>query len=224
MKKYIWMLLVWLLIVIILMLAGCNESNKKEPRYTEAECIRLFKPKDANEADAIAILRTRTLDAETASEIAKGEAKAKIEARKAMERVKLGCLLLLGGSVLALIIGPNKTIKAVGAAGLITAAVIFGVASASERYQKEIASIGLVMLIAGGGFALLFFVYTAVQKFIKDRAFREVVGGGQEWKRLEKDSRPATVTLFRKIQGAKKEGGVQSKSTQKLVDKVKEKL
>lgn len=197
-------------VVATLIFSGCDEQQRM---YTEAECYELM-PKDVNEAEAQVLVLKGRREAETDAEVRLNEAKAR-------ERIELGVFGLLVAGTLCIIFG-TKGIKALGIGIIIVGFVVLAVVFAKQYHAKTLATIGLVVICLGVLLGVAAFCYAAYDRFINKKAIKEVVLGNQEWKRVEKEARPATVTLFRKIQGAKETGGIQSPSTQKVVKRVRD--
>lgn len=78
----------------------------------------------------------------------------------------------------------------------------------------------LWLYLVAGGIILFGFIWYTINTFIRRRAFSEVVAGGERLKEFF----PVAKVAFKKSYAGKKDGGVQSKSTKKLVKKEREKL
>lgn len=193
--------------LVLLFAAGCAQQMTKEEWESQ------YKPKDANEARAMAIWYAGKTDSDAKLK----EAEAKIETITMMNKFKMFCVVGIVCSVIAIAVGLALNIKLVatlGMVGLLGCGAGYGLACAEIIYGKYIAMVGSIFSVAVMGTVI----------FIVCRTLIAVVKGG-EWFKNEAISMPEAVEVFKKAQTAAQNSTEKVASiTEKVVDKIRSKI
>lgn len=148
---------------ILLLSIGCAV------KYTQEEWLKQMPPpKTIAEGEAMAVLRTKVIQAE-----------AKVDSMAMLDKVKLACIAGVVASIFAICLSQ----KLFGGAGLIASIVGFVMAYAGAEMGRYIAYAGLVIGVIVGGYAA----------YIVIRALKEIIGRIE----IIKEKDPAVKTLLK---------------------------
>jgi hypothetical protein len=197
-----------MLLLFLLFAASCARQMTKEEWESQ------YKPKNANEAGAMAIWYA----AKTESDAKLREAEARIETITMMNKFKMFCVVGIVCSVIAIAVGLALNIKlaaTLGMVGLLGCGAGYGLAYAEIVYGKYIAIVGSIFSIV---------VLSAII-FVICRTLIQVVKGGEWFKNEAAIVAPEAVALFQKAQKTAQNGTEAVVSTtEKIVDKIRSKI
>ena len=210
------------LILVILCIAGCNEVATKKP-YTLDEHI----PKDSNEALAMVIYRNALFGGDYDKQVlennfvlAKQKAAATLAAEKSFALLSVICAIGMVASIFCIVLG----VKTWGFAGLIACGAGLGLAWAGIKYSGVLGIGGLVIAAVGAAYAC----YAIITELIQHKtALMEVVAGIEAAKAGDTvASQLGTISIVTTVKDIIKstQSFVQSPTTTKLVDTIREKL
>lgn len=180
-----------LLVLLVLTLVGCTSEQK----LTEEQWVERYKPETLEQAEAMAVLNT-----------AKVEAESKAKTLETMNKFKIACAIGFVGAIIAIGIGVWLRMKLFvggGCVGIMACLAGYGLACADIIYGKWVAVGGLVLGVVVGGITI----------FIVVRALMEIIKGNEIFKG---DLSDQTKDAFRIIHSSKS-GGVQHALTEKIV-------
>jgi len=179
-------------ILFLLFIVGCAS----EERLTKDEWLIRYKPTDANEASAMAILQTKLKEAD-----------GKVIIALMMNKFKIACVIGLMGSIIALGIGLWLRMKITVIAGGL------GVAACLVGYSLITADLLLGKYLAIGGLAFGLII-CGIVIFLVVRALIQTVKGNEVFKTNTSDG--VSLKLFKEAQKSK-----QKPITEGIIDRIR---
>lgn len=202
MKK--WQIL--LVVIAVFGLAVMLGCQPKAERITKEQWNERYKPETLEQGQAMAVLNSAKI---------KAESEAKTLA--IMNKFKIACAIGFVGSIVALGIGlwlRMKLVVGLGIVGAMACLAGYGLACADIVYGKYVAVGGLIFGVVIGGMTI----------FVLVRAFREVVAGGEEYKRRMAGFEDCRIANFENAHREAQKHNSTKKLVKKTAKKVKAKL